>query len=285
MKTFQIFLLILTLSSCVEMKYKRTERKNTIEAYEKFLRKYPNNNEYSFIASIKKDSLAYVKAKHINTIKAYEEYKLNYSNGKYIIDAKNSVEKLYFENAIQTNTKKSYHQYLLIYPKGQYSVEANDKIEDLCYDEAKISKTIYLYEMYLSLYPNGRYKIKASFALDELYYHQIIQTNTIESCNNYLKKFPNGKYYEQVVIRKKEMILLNIEKMSNASGVEKLAVNRWKQMNENSRKAFLQILCETYGLKYFWNIQFCHLLEKTKIDSLNNMRALKIFDYSSSHIV
>ena len=79
---------ILLLQSCISVNYDKVVKINTVEAFEKFLVKNPNNEKYSNTARLIMDSLAFEDAKNKNTIKAYNDYLLKFVKGKYISKAK-----------------------------------------------------------------------------------------------------------------------------------------------------------------------------------------------------
>ena len=78
------------LSSAVS--WKIAKHKNTIEAYQSYLEKYPDRRDDE-ARSILAGSY-FQKAKDINTIEAYEDFLTRYPNSKYMFDVQRFINEL-----------------------------------------------------------------------------------------------------------------------------------------------------------------------------------------------
>ena len=65
-------------------------------------------------------SAPYRQARKINTIEAYENFIKEYPDSPDTLKACKKIEKIYFNQAINENTLESYYDYLKKFPQGAY---------------------------------------------------------------------------------------------------------------------------------------------------------------------
>ncbi|MDR1005696.1 MAG: OmpA family protein [Bacteroidales bacterium] len=146
-----------------KLAFEQAQNANTIEAYEAFIKKYPDaiqiNLALSFINEQKLQQ--YVQSQNTDSILAFA----NQIEDNVLRDkAKAEAEKIIFERALQSDKAKDYKNYLKQYPNGTYSRVAKEKYGNSVLDEEleyyKVSSLI----NFLSLHPYHNF------------YHQLLDT-------------------------------------------------------------------------------------------------------------
>lgn len=135
MKTKLIVLICLFLIlSCGKEKelFEKTEKTNTIEAYEAFLQKYPKSKYKPKIDSILVE-LAYEQAILINTIEAFDNYQKKYPASKYSEDINARIDWIKID---ENPNKATYEEYIKNNPDSRYVNKANLRIKQLNFWEA-----------------------------------------------------------------------------------------------------------------------------------------------------
>lgn len=108
---------------------------------------------------------AWTNAKEINTEQSYKEYLTNYPDGKYIQEAKQSMEQTFWTETKQENTEEAYSNFIAKYPDGFYTKEARKLLEPIYWERIKSGDTEDGYNAYLNKFPNGQYREQANISL------------------------------------------------------------------------------------------------------------------------
>jgi hypothetical protein len=123
-----------------EQEWQRTERENTIFAYNRFIDKYPaskySDHAKKIIDEIEDES-AWHKAKGWDTVGGYRQYISKYT--KYLGNAKMRVAELInikeemdlWNLAVHENKRECFEKYLQVYPTGKFCDEAQANIGKL----------------------------------------------------------------------------------------------------------------------------------------------------------
>lgn len=153
-----VLLMFALLVGCATMdsRWQDASAKNTIIAYEEFLRQYPDSN-HTATAKQKIEGLRWQEANARNTIAAYERFLKQYPESNYTATAKQKIEKLRWQEATAKNTFSAYEAFLKQYPDSDLVATAKEKIEELSGQEAVTTNSIHVLENYLSTYPTGKY--------------------------------------------------------------------------------------------------------------------------------
>jgi hypothetical protein len=104
-----------------------------------------------------------------NSITAYEDYLKLYPQGKFADEAKSRIETIYFEKAEAANTIRAYEEFLKRYSEGQSADSARSKIEAIYFEQAKSVNSIEAYEDFLERYPEGNSADQARQMLEEIF--------------------------------------------------------------------------------------------------------------------
>jgi tetratricopeptide (TPR) repeat protein len=104
-----------------------------------------------------------------NSIAAYENYLKQYPQGKFVDEARPSIEKIYFEKAKAADTIEAYEEFLKRYAEGDFADKAHSKIEVIYFDQAKAANSVEACDDFLKRYPEGEYAYQARQILEEIY--------------------------------------------------------------------------------------------------------------------
>jgi len=133
--------------------YEKIDKINTIEAYDSFIKNYPNatitNN-----AKIKLNYLykqAYLLKSKDNTLQSYKNFIKQYPKAPQI---KNAIENLY-TLVNQQNNISGYEWFIKKYPKAPQVKEAIKNIHKLAYNKAKDINTVSAYNTFVYAYPTA----------------------------------------------------------------------------------------------------------------------------------
>jgi len=127
-----LFLMCLVLIGCANIQddWKNTQNTETKEAYEKFLKKYPQS-EYSEKARDTLEKFTWEEANNQNTAELYKQFLTQYPNSEYAEAAKEALETLEWEMVCQKNTIAAYNNFVTQYPQSDHRKEAEMGIEQL----------------------------------------------------------------------------------------------------------------------------------------------------------
>lgn len=184
---------------------------------------------------LKNETEDWGKAVRADNIEAYKCYLSKYEllGGKYVVDAKNAIERLLEEKvwseALNNDNFVGYKKYINIYQNknSKHLVEAEQKLNQLKKDLALIidnitpettddkewgkackANTIIAYRLYLSNFDGqntsqkGKYVDEANkrinSLMDEACWADAVKQDTREAYQNYLKQYPNGHHCDEV---------------------------------------------------------------------------------------
>lgn len=125
-----LFLMILILGGCERLDWYQTLHRNTIPAYEHFIKKYDHSLRI-WDAHDKLKMLHFEKAKHVNSIPAYEAFLKVYSYGALADSAKYHIERLAFQNTRRINTIPALQDFLRNYNPIFYADSVRNAIDHL----------------------------------------------------------------------------------------------------------------------------------------------------------
>lgn len=272
-------LLITAIIYAQEKQFEKTCKKNTIEAFDNFLTKYPLS-EYT-------EEVTYRKSKIVNTSEAFKIYLNKYPAGKYTeelinewctleykkiklcenIDTirsyiqhfddcryyrheiKQILYKLEFEKAEKTNTLKAYYDFQIRYPSNKYVNQVENNIQKLEVQSAIHSKSIDSVNSYYTKYPNNVYLIEFKKNVEEPDYIAAKQKNTAIAFQYFLKNYPESYF--------KHDALFAIEKIYYDRILESLSISDCDNYLENYPQGHFKIEVE-------YHIKDINMWEETK---------------------
>ncbi|MCL6097531.1 MAG: hypothetical protein M1391_03020, partial [Bacteroidetes bacterium] len=138
-----------------EMNWRVANNNNTINSFKNYLKAYPNG-EFKLLA---KENIDWIKAKQRNTLYAYKDYLKKHIQGNHVMDAKNYIDNLIWDEALRYNNSYYYQYYLSNAPIGIHRTDAMIELKSFDTIDEAVN--------YLQTEPNGIYKGKAIDKLAE----------------------------------------------------------------------------------------------------------------------
>jgi len=123
---------VATSCSSEKSSWKRTQEDDTVQAYQSFLKKYPQG-DFTRTAIEKVEQLEFAKAETENTIEAYEAFVSNYPQAAQAEKANRWIEDYVFNKATETTTVESLSAFLKRFPNGNHVKEARAKKQMLLF--------------------------------------------------------------------------------------------------------------------------------------------------------
>ena len=173
-----------------EGKWQKTQSKNTITSYQKFIDKYPDS-EYAEEAQLKIIELEYEDAKKSNTIESYNSFIKKYSDNEFALKAQKDLMELEYVNAKNKNTMQTYKNFINKYPNSEYVKEVNIEVD---YIKAVEDNSIEALKEFKSKNPNSAHSSELNTFLNA------VEQNTAIDFENYINTYPNSPFYESALL-------------------------------------------------------------------------------------
>jgi hypothetical protein len=184
------YLNIIELRAKISTKFFQiAENSNTIEAYTKFINTHTWANEL-FLATHRRDSLAYDVAKQINTSEAYKKFLDNYPLSSLYSTVQSDFYRAQYREITKANTLAAYLEFIAKFPDNPYVIEAEDRI----YEIVTESKTIGSYSSFIKSYPKNRNVGEAWKNIYQLYMVDFSD----DRIEQFKAEFPTYPYWDQL---------------------------------------------------------------------------------------
>jgi outer membrane protein assembly factor BamD (BamD/ComL family) len=187
--------------------WSRAKDKNTIEAYESYLKEHaagPHAVEAKQLLAERQEDRAWDKAQSTGTTEAVDKYLAAYPQGRFATDAKKCrnglVETQVWTQAKAANTIDSVESFLRQYPQTQRKAEAEQILVPLCetrdWKKATKDNSAEAFEAFLGRYPASDHAAEAKKLLlplqDRQAWNGAVTAHTAESYQQYLTRYPDG---------------------------------------------------------------------------------------------
>ena len=149
------------------------------------------------IAGCASQQSMYYKATDTHTIEAYQKFVDKYPDGEYTANVKSKIEKLEYQMLSSSNSIDSLRNFLTKYPASSYRAEIQQKIEKLEFDEAKTINTIQVLQDFLKKYPKTKFENEANKSIIKLEFEEAQKINTVEGYKNFSEKHPNSEFSQK----------------------------------------------------------------------------------------
>ena len=146
--------------------YAETKQKNTVEAYNEFLRKYPNAKEKQ-VATSERNALAYARADGIKTISAYKQFIETYPDAKETSEAWANIYQIAYNDAQRENTEDAYRGYAAQYPQSPYAADATELANTFQFKRETSDGDLSSYIQYVENHPTNT--TQCQMALQAMY--------------------------------------------------------------------------------------------------------------------
>ena len=162
---------------------------NTVDSYTNFMNLNPWANEL-FLATSKRDSIAYENAKSINTSSAYQYFLSTYPASDLFSKVQADLYRTqYLETTIGHNLI-SYLEFIAKFPDNPFNNEAEDRIYELTTE----SNTIQSFYTFIQAYPENRNVVNAWRNVYQLY----LVDYSDERINQFIVDYPNYPFKEEL---------------------------------------------------------------------------------------
>ena len=113
-----------------EAEYRPYQQQNTIEAYQEFIKKYPDN---LFVSEAKYsiEHLVFAPFEQKDTIEGYRDFMKSYPANRNITRAVEKIDQLEFKQIEDTDTIAAYREFLRQKPRSNYIMLAQQRLQDL----------------------------------------------------------------------------------------------------------------------------------------------------------
>lgn len=106
-----------------------------IHDYENFMKKFPNgkfyNMAHTYYLDLKKQESDWHEIEHLDNVALFKEYINNNSSGKYVMQAKRTMDSLLWNIAVNDNDIPSYRRYMSELPEGEHYWDAKIRSDSL----------------------------------------------------------------------------------------------------------------------------------------------------------
>lgn len=204
--------------------FEKTEKSESVEEYEQFIKNYPNAIQVDQARSWLNEHLMKDILKS-NDAEKLREFIKSTNNASYRKQALEQLDKITFKQVLQENTVEAYDRYIKDFPNGEYIVMARNKRESAQYDkyvnEGTISDMIFFlrnnskndknYQLVfdkLKLYSSIHYSIPAMLVLDSIEHNdgdlktfakRYVSDLSLSSIQRITDAFPNLKTLDYIV--------------------------------------------------------------------------------------
>jgi hypothetical protein len=189
--TFLILVLVNPLSA-QKGKWKKTQKINTIETYQDFIKTFPQSEFYKEARS-KLFELEYTKAINTNTIESLEYYVNNYADSKFYNEVFDKLIGLEWNLASKENTHQSLNSFIEKYPNSKLKEDAFEKIEELDYQLALDRNNLEAYNSFLQVYPNSKFFTQINHKVDSIIFEQLIYALKVDNIDSLSLIIPSIK--------------------------------------------------------------------------------------------
>lgn len=145
-------------------------------------------------SSVKED---WQKAESENSVQAYQEFVVKHPNNTLAAEAKQKIMELSFAEAEAKETPQALNKFIIRFRKGPLVEKARRKLEDHYYQVAENKNTIVAYEKFVKRFPKSEHSEQAKAKMEAMYFEQAERVNTYASYRTFLDKYKKGKWAEK----------------------------------------------------------------------------------------
>lgn len=254
--------LLISLSSISQERlFRKVLEENSIEAYEKFIKKYPSS-EFT-------EGVSFKKAELINTPKAYDDFIKKYPQGDFKNRALDLWSTLEFKRVTELYDLSEYENFLKKFPNSEFEeqvkknieiikFEIAKKIEKLEFESAKLNNTVTAYDYFLNKYPDGTYTKNIIDLWTTLEIRKAEEIQSIEEYKILLQTLENYSY--GVKIRK------NIEDREYTNALKKNTVIAFQSFLNK----FPSSVYSAEAKREIFDLEFQNVIEKKSFELFNS---------------
>lgn len=184
------YLNILELRSKISTEFFEISLKsNTVDAYTQFINAHPWANEL-FVATHKRDSIAYEEVKLKNTSAAYQLFLKTYPSSSLFATVQLDYYRTQYKEFTHTNSLVSYLEFMAKCPDNPYVPEAEDRVYELTTENNSVES----FYSFIQAYPKNKNVGNAWRNLYQLY----MVNYTDERIQEFIEEYPKYPYKEEL---------------------------------------------------------------------------------------
>lgn len=173
------------------------------------------------------------------TVQAYEEFLKNYPNESLSGQARNQLQACLLRDAESAGTVETYEAFLNRFPEGEYAAKAQAGLQSICFKEAESVNTVGAFESFLNRFTEGDHVEPARTRMRALYWREAETANTVSGYQAFLTRFPEGEYVDNAK-EKLQAILLDIELLSSHACTGRNPIKALSSTHEKDMYALVQ---------------------------------------------
>jgi len=166
---------------------------------------------------------AFEKAKAKNTIEAYEAFIEKYPDSPEVKEAQIALERVHLDNAIKSGEIENIRAFIIKFPQTTWIPEAEKQLEKIYsaeFEKAKKENTVEAYETLIKKYPDLPELKQAQVALERIHLDNAIKLGKIENVKAFINKFPNSSWIPEAKKRLQNIYRAEFDKAQKEDIVE-----------------------------------------------------------------
>ena len=171
----------------------KAARKDTLGAYQKYLKKHPTG-EHATAARRRSDDLRW--ARYPATPEGARAYLADWPDGRHRADAQAILQHEELQAAVAEGTREALQLFVGRYPRGVYAAEANRRLEAIAWAAAVAEDTEQAYARYRVRWPRGEHFGEAGLAQEERAWESA-RSRGREGIQGYLRSWPDGAWVRE----------------------------------------------------------------------------------------
>ena len=193
------------------------------------------------------DMVAFDEAQGVHTIDAYEQFLRKYPQSSLVADARDRISALTFEKVKQIHSAQAYLDYIRRNPQSAFLQEAKERAEDLVFQEAVVINQLDQFQEYLEIYPEGKFSRAARKAVEIIKYDAVKQSVNIPDIETYLHDYPQSAYRRGLENRLAQLVSES-EAKAKAKQEQELKKKKLQELEAKKRHRFWMVLLSVAGL-------------------------------------
>ena len=148
----------------------------------------------------------YEQALEKQSKEAIEEFIKKYPNAVQVQNAKQKIEEIEYNLCIQANDISKMQGFIKKYPNSIKSKDLSNKIVEIDYKACEDKNDVVCLENFLKKYPDSHYSLLLPKKIEEISFNNSKKQGTKESYENFLKKYPSSIFSTEVKKKLDELV-------------------------------------------------------------------------------
>jgi len=175
-----------------EAEFNKAVLLNTPDAFEYFITKYPSG-KHNDLAESTRCRLAYLRIENSENIDLYKNFLEGFGDCSYYNNlVRRELTMLEYRRTEKINTIEAFIDFRNRYPDSKYDLQVDYNIQKLKYEFALAENTLLAYNNFINKYPESNYSRDAVKKIETIEVESAINSNSIDSVNKYYEKFPDN---------------------------------------------------------------------------------------------